>query len=196
MGVWRFSSTIPDSALDGEFWAPRFGRFTPGKRAHCTHRIGGWMSPRAGLNTAEKRKISCRCRELNPDCSARSPSLHRLSYTNFWNCNIEKVSRKVLVLYFSVHCKIVSQIGKYLLYKSFVKVNRSLRQRGRKRVLSSTSRTLESRARILLDTRMHTCVSSALCWRVKALRWVLPALCKIRGFRSWLWMGIGQRANS
>jgi hypothetical protein len=55
------------SALAGGEWsASRPGRFTPGKRVHGTHWIGGWVSPRAGLDAVEKRKISCPCRESNP----------------------------------------------------------------------------------------------------------------------------------
>jgi hypothetical protein len=33
------------------------------------HWIGGWVGPRAGLDAAEKIKISCSCRESNPDYS-------------------------------------------------------------------------------------------------------------------------------
>jgi len=47
------------------------GRFTPRERASGTHRIGGWMGPRAGLKAAAKRKISCLCRESNPGRPAR-----------------------------------------------------------------------------------------------------------------------------
>jgi hypothetical protein len=57
---WRYSSThifLP-SALNGEWSASRPGRFTPEKRAPGTHRIGGWMGPRADLDDVEKRK-SC-----------------------------------------------------------------------------------------------------------------------------------------
>jgi hypothetical protein len=35
--------------------------------------IGGWVGPRAGLNSMEKRKISCPCQESNP-----RRSVHRL----------------------------------------------------------------------------------------------------------------------
>jgi hypothetical protein len=48
-----------------------------------THWIGGWVGPRAVLDTVVKRKIPSSRRESNPknpDCPARSPALHRLSY--------------------------------------------------------------------------------------------------------------------
>jgi hypothetical protein len=38
----------------GERSASRPGRFTPGERAPCTHRIGCWVDPRAGLDDVEK----------------------------------------------------------------------------------------------------------------------------------------------
>jgi len=36
-----------------------------GERAYSTHWPGGWVGPRAGLVTLEKRIISCMCQELN-----------------------------------------------------------------------------------------------------------------------------------
>jgi hypothetical protein len=46
------------SALDGCEWsASRPGRFTPREMAPGTQWIGGWMGPRAGLDTVKKRKI-------------------------------------------------------------------------------------------------------------------------------------------
>jgi hypothetical protein len=45
------------SALDGgERLASRPGRFTHRERTPCTHCIGGWMGPRAGLDAVAKRK--------------------------------------------------------------------------------------------------------------------------------------------
>jgi hypothetical protein len=56
---WRYRSTHSlTSALDGGEWsASRPGRFTPRKRAPCTHWIGGWEGPRAVLDAVVKRKI-------------------------------------------------------------------------------------------------------------------------------------------
>jgi hypothetical protein len=42
------------SIVAGEWSASRPCHFTPGERVPCTHRIGGWMGPRAGLNDMEK----------------------------------------------------------------------------------------------------------------------------------------------
>jgi hypothetical protein len=41
-------------------------RFTPGERTPCTHWIGGWVGPRAGLDAGARRKISS-CRGSNLD---------------------------------------------------------------------------------------------------------------------------------
>jgi hypothetical protein len=46
------------SALGGGEWsASRLGRFTPREIAPGTHWIGGWVGPRAGLDTVVKRGI-------------------------------------------------------------------------------------------------------------------------------------------
>jgi hypothetical protein len=69
------------SALDGGDWsASRPGRFTPG-----TQCLWGCLGPTSGLETLEKRNISCPCLELNPGRPARSPSLNQLSYPD--SCN-------------------------------------------------------------------------------------------------------------
>jgi hypothetical protein len=48
------------SSLDGGKWsASRPGRFTPGERPCGTHRIGGWVGLRAGLDAVVKRKKFC-----------------------------------------------------------------------------------------------------------------------------------------
>jgi hypothetical protein len=40
-----------------KFLVSRPGCFTPRKRAHGTHWIGGWVGLRAGLDLGEKRKF-------------------------------------------------------------------------------------------------------------------------------------------
>jgi hypothetical protein len=72
-GAWgekRYSSySFTTSALDGGEWsASRPGRdFTPGERTPGTHCTGGWVGPRAGLETEARGKILCPCRGSNPD---------------------------------------------------------------------------------------------------------------------------------
>jgi hypothetical protein len=54
------------SALDGGEWsASRPGRFTPRERAPSIHWIGGWVGPRAVLDTVVKKKIPSPRRESN-----------------------------------------------------------------------------------------------------------------------------------
>jgi hypothetical protein len=55
-------------------------RFIPGEMTPGTHWIGGWVSPRAGLNAQFTRKILCLCRWSNPGRSVRSQTLYWLSY--------------------------------------------------------------------------------------------------------------------
>jgi len=45
------------SSLDeGEWSASRSGRFTPGESVPDTHWTGGWVGPRAGLDTAMAKR--------------------------------------------------------------------------------------------------------------------------------------------
>jgi hypothetical protein len=59
------------SALDGGEWsASRPGRaFTPGERTAGTHCTGGWVGPRAGLDTEARGKIPSPLSGIEP----RSP---------------------------------------------------------------------------------------------------------------------------
>jgi hypothetical protein len=55
-------------ALDGVEWSTSHpSHFTPWEIAHSNHWIVGWVDPRASLDTAEKKKISCPGWESNPD---------------------------------------------------------------------------------------------------------------------------------
>jgi hypothetical protein len=71
-GAWgerSYSSySFTTSALDGGEWsASRPGRaITPGERTPGTRCTGGWVGPRAGLDTEDKGKILCPCRGSNP----------------------------------------------------------------------------------------------------------------------------------
>jgi hypothetical protein len=61
-----YSFTILTSLLvGGEGLATSPGRFTPGEFAPGTLWIEGWVAPRAGLDSVERRTISV-CLESNP----------------------------------------------------------------------------------------------------------------------------------
>jgi hypothetical protein len=81
LGERRYSSySFSTSALDGGEWsASRPGRaFTPGERTPGTHCTGGWVSPRAGLDTEARGKILCPCQGSNPDRPVVQPVVRHL----------------------------------------------------------------------------------------------------------------------
>jgi hypothetical protein len=45
---------LTSATAGGEWSVSRLGPFTPRERATGTHRIGGWVDPRAGLDDVEK----------------------------------------------------------------------------------------------------------------------------------------------
>jgi hypothetical protein len=53
--------------------------FTPGERTPGTQCTGGWVGPRAGLDTEARGKILCPHRGSNPGRPARSQTLYCLS---------------------------------------------------------------------------------------------------------------------
>jgi hypothetical protein len=54
-------------ALDGGEWsASRPGRFRPTERAPDTHWIGGWVGPRAGLDTVSRERFPAPSGNLTP----------------------------------------------------------------------------------------------------------------------------------
>jgi hypothetical protein len=75
LAEWRYSSTHSlTSALDrGEWSASCPDCFTPRERAPGTHWIGGWVGPRAVLDTVVKRKIPSPHQELNPRTTIVQP---------------------------------------------------------------------------------------------------------------------------
>jgi hypothetical protein len=79
-GVDVYIHILWTSALAGSKWSgSRSGHFTSGERNPCTHWIGGWLDPIAGLDDVEKRKfLSIPGLELRPlGRPARSQSLSR-----------------------------------------------------------------------------------------------------------------------
>jgi len=64
---------ILTSAVDGgESLGSCPGRFNCGKITSFTHWIGGWVSPRDGLETVVRRKSFITCQKLNPGRPVRS----------------------------------------------------------------------------------------------------------------------------
>jgi hypothetical protein len=63
MREWRYKlHAFLTSALDGGEWSdPLPNLFIPGKALPVPPWIGGWVGPRAGLNTVAKRKKSLLC---------------------------------------------------------------------------------------------------------------------------------------
>jgi hypothetical protein len=58
-------------------------RFTPGERTLGTHCTGGWVGPRAGLDTEASGKILCPRRESNPDRPVVQPVVrHYTAWAN------------------------------------------------------------------------------------------------------------------
>jgi hypothetical protein len=71
---------LTSSLVGGEWSVSRSVRFTPGERAPCTHWIGGWEGPNAGLDDVEKRKfLTLPGLEFGP-LVARSQSPYQLRY--------------------------------------------------------------------------------------------------------------------
>jgi hypothetical protein len=64
--------------VSGQHHAPA-ALLPPGKGPTGTHCTGGWVGPRAGLDTEARGKILCPRRESNPDRPARSQTLYCLS---------------------------------------------------------------------------------------------------------------------
>jgi hypothetical protein len=61
----------------------------PGERTPGTHWTGGWVGPRAGLDTEATGKILCPCRESNPDRPIVQPV--DFIYKDFYKCILNKL---------------------------------------------------------------------------------------------------------
>jgi hypothetical protein len=72
--------------------------FTPRGRTPSTHCTGGWVGPRAGLDTEARGKILCLCRESNPSRPVYSQTLsRRLGGPQSW-CGHRSFRKKILCL--------------------------------------------------------------------------------------------------
>jgi hypothetical protein len=81
---WESGGIAPrilDLGTRWEWSASRLGRFTPRERAPGTHSIGGWVGPRAVLDTVVKKKIPSPRRESNPRTPIVQPVAQR--YTDW-----------------------------------------------------------------------------------------------------------------
>jgi hypothetical protein len=86
------------SALDeGERSASRPGRITPREKGPFTHWIGGWVGPRAGLETVVKKKFPTPAGTQTHDHPARSPVLYRWAIPAPW-CRLS-----TLITYYCFH---------------------------------------------------------------------------------------------
>jgi hypothetical protein len=52
----------------------------PRERTPCAHWVGGWVGPRAGLDTEARGKILCLCRGSNPGRTVCSQTLYWLRF--------------------------------------------------------------------------------------------------------------------
>jgi hypothetical protein len=71
--------------MSGQLHTP--ASIPPGEKVPATHRIGGWMDPRAGLDDVEERTfLTLPGLELRPlGRPARCHSLYRMSYPDSIN---------------------------------------------------------------------------------------------------------------
>jgi hypothetical protein len=82
LGGEVYSSSFSTSALDGGEWsASRPGRaLTPGKGPLGTHCAGGWVGPRAGLDTEARVKILSPLPGIEPRSTGRPAHSQTLPY--------------------------------------------------------------------------------------------------------------------
>jgi hypothetical protein len=71
-------------------------RFTPEERTPGTHCTGGWVGPRAGLDTEARGKILCPCRGSNPDRPVVQPVVRH--YTAW----ATRLTESLCTLYFTL----------------------------------------------------------------------------------------------
>jgi len=73
-------------------------RFTPGERTPGTHCTGGWVGPRAGLDTEARGKILCPRRGPNPDRPVVQPVVRQSTPNyNVFYMSVSTVSKRLLL---------------------------------------------------------------------------------------------------
>jgi hypothetical protein len=106
LGERRYSSySFSTSVLDGGEWsASRPGRaFTPWERTPGTHCTGGWVGPRADLDTEDRGKILCSRRGSNPDRPVvQSVVRHYTAWANPAPFKCSTLQNKYCTLYITI----------------------------------------------------------------------------------------------
>jgi hypothetical protein len=98
--------------------------FTPGERTPSTHCTGGWVGPRAGLDTEVRGKFVCLCRGSNLGRPVCSQTLYSLSGLLIWLREQQKNTFPLLLspyLFFhfkrlSVSCSVDFFLRQYFLF--------------------------------------------------------------------------------
>jgi hypothetical protein len=100
--------------MGGEWSASRPGRALPqGKEPPGTHCTGGWVGPRAGLDTETRGKILCPCRGSNPASSlfniSRRDSITSQTFSSVYASRHEGVRIKIEFcnIFFIIHNALV-----------------------------------------------------------------------------------------
>jgi hypothetical protein len=113
----------PNSALDGvQRSTSRTGRFTSEERTRGTQWIEGWVGPRSGLYTSEKRSNSCHCREYL-DKLFLLTSLQTVVWNVLLHCN-RNFSIANYSLYFVSFIKLFCCWREDLKYKTLKKIQK------------------------------------------------------------------------
>jgi hypothetical protein len=121
--LWTFMACYRDSftfILDGGEWSASCScHSTPGEETPGAHWIGGWVGPRVGLDTVEKRQISCPRRKMNPNSSATQPVTIPSELSLLYCKAIYENSSNYFKYYVSVICSKCKQREQYF-YNFFV----------------------------------------------------------------------------
>jgi hypothetical protein len=117
-GILGIATPFLTLALGGGEWSASGPCcFTPGEPAPGTHWIGGYVGPRVSLDAVGNRKF-LHCQELNPSCSASSPSLyHELSRLPVYFCkchNVLKESTATIICPEDGGSMFLQNVGAYL----------------------------------------------------------------------------------
>jgi hypothetical protein len=92
--------------------------FSPGERTPGTLCTGGWVGPRAGLDTEARGKILCPCRRSNPDRLGVQPVVRHYTAwatpapTTLWKLEVNcSVNRSTLMIPILNHMRLLDDEG-------------------------------------------------------------------------------------